>query len=154
MPFLSPNLQSAISVREALLNALRWAKLCKTLGGCAKEIDTLRSQLRLRIWEWQVGTLLAEMYGTYRKDHPRNEALYDVFTELVRPDNNIMRIINNNRLETDNLNLILEHYFNLLRDAGLVTESGSISSTVNDNDSEFNSENNESSSENNESSSE
>ena len=63
-------------------------------------------------------------------------------------------LINNNRLETDNLNLILEHYFNLLRDAGLVTESGSISSTVNDNDSEFNSENNESSSENNESSSE
>ena len=72
------------------------------------------------------------MYGTYRCEHPWNGALYDVLIEFVRPDNHIVRRININRLEIESIKNLLDHNWNLLINAGLVTEDGSVADSSED----------------------
>ena len=138
MPLLSSLLQSGMAVQEYILD---------------EELSNLRAQpRRVPVWEWRVLTNLAEMCDIYRGGNSRNGALYDVFSEYVLPDNHINRSISKYELKRNVIRNILDHNFDLLRKAGLTTESGSILSSLpssNISVSEISSDNNGSNDDNN-----
>ena len=126
MPILSPLLERLMAVREEIL----WSEI----------IPSLSSELTPGYEEWRDLTVLVEHFNTYRSRHPSYGALYDVFTEYLRPYNRARILLDNYENELELLGELLEHNGNLLDEAGLRNDiyEDSVSSNL----SESNSDNN------------